>query len=237
MLRTTRPALLAVAMALLIGGCTSVVSGTPTADPAPPPASGPGSDPVAFADRICGAVLTFATPVHTVPDFRSASDPRTLQRSLSDHLGTLVTAAQQSRAQLATVGPAPVSGGDAVVRRTDADLGTLEQALTNMRTTIDNANSDDAGALVAAISEAEEFINKLEGPNTLADLAALPLLDRALPRATSCQQLTGLAAQPPGSTPTPTSPPAAPDPDNPPGADPAPAAPPPEPPPAPAPAG
>lgn len=218
MLRTARPALLAVATALAIGGCTSAVSGTPSADPAPPPTAGIGSDPVAFADRMCGAVLTVATPVHAAPDFRGMSQPRTLHRSLSDYLGTLVTAAQQSRAQLAEVGPAPVSGGDAVVRRTDTDLGSLEQALTSLKATIDSADPDDPAALVNAIGEAEELINKVGGPNVLADLASLPLVDRAVTRAAACQKLTELAGQPAGeetSAPPPAEPTTTPNPPEP----------------------
>ena len=48
-----------VSALLLAAGCTTTVTGSPVADPAPAPTEGPGSDPVLWVDRVCGALLSF----------------------------------------------------------------------------------------------------------------------------------------------------------------------------------
>ncbi len=112
---------------LLATGCASTVGGTPAA--APVPSEGPGSDPVAWADRVCEAVLSFAVPATSAPDFTATSNLPAVQQTVSAYLGAVVTGAQQGREQLAEVGRAPESAGDDAVGRAQSAMEALARGL------------------------------------------------------------------------------------------------------------
>lgn len=183
---------------VLLGGCTTVVTGSPTADPAPPPTEGPGSDPVAYADRVCSALRTFLVSAQDVPDFSAASDLAAIQATLSGYLGAVQAGAAQSRAELAEVGRSPVAGGDEAVTRLDGVLRQLEEDFGTAKATVDSADPNNQEAFLATITEAERLLNEINAPDALADLGALPRLDRAADEAPACQELEVLSQQTPG---------------------------------------
>jgi hypothetical protein len=185
-------------MLLLGAGCTTTVAGTPAADPAPPPTEGPGSDPVAWADRLCGALLTFVRPAQAVPPVEDAPDLPSIQRALSDYLGAVVTGVQDSRTQLAGIGRSPVTGGDEATIRIEGVLRRLEQDFTNAKAKVDEADPDDPDAFVATLTEVETLLNQITAPDALADLGAIPRLDRAAERAATCRELDEVSAELPG---------------------------------------
>jgi hypothetical protein len=185
--------MLATAM-LLIAGCTSTVGGTPAADPAPAPIEGPGSDPVAWADRACEAVLSFAAPATSAPDFAATRDLPAVQRTVSTYLSTVVTGAQQGRARLAQVGRAPEPAGDEAVGRARSAMGTLEEDIGGVKAAMDDADANDPEAFLATLTQVESKLSAVAPPNLLGDLAAAPRLQRAAERAVQCQRLSALAA-------------------------------------------
>jgi hypothetical protein len=190
MTRSPRLALIAAVLSVLLGtGCTMSVDGTAVADPAPAPTEGPGSDPVAWVDRVCGALLSFTTPALEQPDFGDA-DLASIKKRLSDYLGTIVTGLQQSRTQLGQVGRSPVEGGDETVTRIDGALTELEQDIATAKGKVDSADPSDPEEFLATITEAETELGRIAEPNALADLGALPRLDKAAAKALNCQQLT-----------------------------------------------
>jgi hypothetical protein len=138
-----------IVTALLTAGCTTTVGGTPVANTSPVPSEGPGSDPVAWADRVCEAVLSFTGPATSPPDFSRTSDLPAVQRAVSSYLGTVVTGAQQGQARLAEVGAAPEPGGDVAVRRAQDALGALEEDFGGVKTTVDEMDPNDPGAVMA----------------------------------------------------------------------------------------
>ncbi|WP_214367442.1 hypothetical protein [Pseudonocardia sp. H11422] len=194
MSRTTRLAVVAAMLSTLLfgAGCTSVVAGSPAADPAPAPTEGPGSDPVAWADRVCGSLLTFTRPALNEPDFNATSDLPGIKKVLSDYLGTIVTGIQQSRTELGAVGRSPVTGGDEATTRMDGVLRQLELDISAAKSKVDAADPNDPAAFQAALTDAETTLNEITAPDALADLGALPRLDKAAERSANCQQLTAL---------------------------------------------
>jgi hypothetical protein len=184
-----------VVAVLLTAGCASTVGGTPAA--APVPSDGPGSDPVAWADRVCEAVLSFAVPATSAPDFTATSDLPAVQQTVSAYLGTVVTGAQQGREQLAEVGRAPESAGDDAVGRAQSAMEALAEDFGGIKASVDGANANDPDDFVATLTQVESRLSAVDPPNPLGDLAAAPRLLRAAERAGQCQQLSALAANAP----------------------------------------
>lgn len=186
-----------VATALLTAGCTTTVGGTPAADTAPVPSEGPGSDPVAWADRVCEAALSFAVPATSAPDFSRTSDLPAIQRVVSSYLGTVITGARQGKAQLAEVGRAPEPGGDEATRRAQDALGALERDLGGVKTTVDGMNANNPAGFMTTLAQVESKVAAVTPPNPVGDLTTAPRLYRAAERSPQCQRLSALAADTP----------------------------------------
>ncbi|WP_219414875.1 hypothetical protein [Pseudonocardia nigra] len=199
MTRTARPALITAVLAALVvlGGCTSTVGGTPVADPDPAPTEGPGSDPVAWADRVCSAVLSFAVPTTAPPDFGTAPDLVSVQRTFSTYLGKVLTGVQEGRAQLEAVGRSPVPGGDEAVGRAESAMQFLEEDFAGAKATVDGVDPADPDAFIAALDQVESALATIAPPDPLAELSALPRLGPAAERAEQCRRLSTLSASPP----------------------------------------
>ncbi|OLT14011.1 hypothetical protein BJF78_20605 [Pseudonocardia sp. CNS-139] len=186
-------AVLLTAMAGLCA-CTSTVGGSPVADPAPAPTEGPGSDPVAWVDQVCGAVLSFAVPATAAPDFSRTEDLPAVQRTVSDYLGSVVAGVQAGRTRLGTVGRSPVQGGDEAIGRTESAMQFLEQDFTGAKATMDAADPTDMQAFLGTLGQVESTLAAITPPDLLRDLSASPRLLRASERAAQCRHLAGLAA-------------------------------------------
>lgn len=201
MARSSRPGsavICALAAAVLVtAGCTTTLDGAPVADPAPAPAEGPGSDPVAWADRFCEGVLSFAVPATSPPDFSRAADLPALQRATSEHLGAVVAGVQQGREQLAAIGRAPEPAGDEAVERAEGALQNLERELVRVRSAVDGADATDADAFTATLTQVESTLAAVDPPDPLGDLRSAPRLHRAAERAPHCQELSAVTARAP----------------------------------------
>jgi hypothetical protein len=184
------------AAAVLTAGCTTTVGGTPAADTAAP-SEGPGSDPVAWADRVCEAVLAFAVPATSAPDFSRSADLPAVQRTVSSYLDTVITGAQRGQAQLAEVGRAPEPGGDEAARGAQDALRALEEDFGGVKTTVDRTSPSDPAAFMTTLAQVESKVSAVAPPNPLGDLAAAPRLHRAAERSVQCQQLSALASDAP----------------------------------------
>ncbi|MGH3611169.1 MAG: hypothetical protein ACRDRK_00815 [Pseudonocardia sp.] len=200
MRRTTRLALLATVLAtvLVSTGCTTAVPGIPAVDPAPVPTEGPGSDPVAWTDRLCASLLTVKAPLLVKPDYGATPNLRSIQREFSSYLGDVITGTQQSRTELAAIGRSPVAGGDEAVTRLDGVLNRLDLDFTEVKAKVDVADTKNIDAFLAALGEVEDLISNINAPNALAELADIPQLDRAAERAPACEELDSVSVLPPG---------------------------------------
>jgi hypothetical protein len=203
MTRNTRPALRGALLAamftalLSVTGCSTSVTGTPAADPAPAPTEGPGSDPVAWVDRVCGGVLAAVGPATAPPDFSTMKDLPTLKSTYSAWLGSVITGTQQARAQLGAVGRSPVAEGDDVVAKAQDALAKLEQDFTGARTAVDGADPNNAETFVGTLGQVQTTLTGITAPNVLAGVVAVPRLGPAAGRAAQCQKLSAMSATPP----------------------------------------
>jgi hypothetical protein len=195
MTRARLPLALITTLALL-AGCSTSVAGVPAADPAPAPTEGPGSDPVAWVDRVCGGVLAFATPAASPPDLGTSPDLAALKSAFSAYLGSVVAGAERSAGQLGAVGRSPVAGGDEVVVRAKDAMVKLQQDFTAAKATVDAANPADPDAFVAALDRVQATLNAVTAPDALTGIVALPRLGPAVERAGQCRALSALAAAP-----------------------------------------
>lgn len=195
-IRTLATTVLAGA-ALFTAGCTTTVDGSAAANSGPVPSEGPGSDPVAWADRVCGAVLSFAVPATSPPDFSQTGDLPAVQRTVSSYLGGVLTGAEQGQAELDAVGSAPEPAGDDATRKAQEALGTLEEDFGGVKAAVDGMNPNDPEGFLATLSEVEAKIAAVTPPNPLGDLTTAPRLHRAAERSAQCQQLSRLAADAP----------------------------------------
>lgn len=183
--------------ALAIAGCSTTVAGKPAPDPAPAPSEGPGSDPVAWTDRLCGAVVSFASPAAAKPDYNAAGDLPAVKRTFTDYLAGVVTGVQKGRARLGTIGRSPIPGGDEIVGKAQSALTFLEQDFAGARAAMDATDANNAEAFVAALTHAEATVNGIKPPSVLADAAAVPRLKKAAESARQCQALSNMAGAAP----------------------------------------
>ena len=199
MARSSRPAsaVLVVLVALVTAGCTTTLGGAPAADPAPVPTEGPGSDPVAWADRVCEALISFAVPATSAPDFSRTGGLPAVQREFSDYLGAVGSGAQRGGQQLATIGRAPEPAGDEAVDRAETGLQNIEREFGRAKSAVDGADPNDPDAFLATLDRLEPTLAAVETPNPLADLGSAPRLQRAAERAPRCQELAAVAARAP----------------------------------------
>jgi hypothetical protein len=191
------PAIVSAVTALLIAGCSTTIAGNPSADPAPAPSEGPGSDPVSWTDRLCGAVVAFATPAAAKPDYNSAGDLPAVKRTFTDYLAAVVAGVQKGRAQLGSIGRSPVPGGDEIVGKVQSSLTFLEQDFAGARAAMDATDANNAETFVAALTHAEATVNGIKSPNVLGDAAAVPRLKKAAESAPQCQALSRMAGAAP----------------------------------------
>jgi hypothetical protein len=206
--RPLRRALAASALGgvLLLSGCATVVAGAATVDPAPQPTQGRGADPVAWVDKVCGAVLTYTTPVLAQPQFDGADLPGIKQR-LSDYLSASQTGLQQSRDQLAQVGASPVGGGDDTVARVTAGLEKLQGDIGGAKAKVDAADPANVAGFQAALDDTQKSLAQVTAPDALGDLKTSPRLDKAAQQAGNCTKLAALAQPAPAQPAAPADPP------------------------------
>jgi hypothetical protein len=197
MRRTAPAAVAAVLSALLLAtGCTATVAGVPAADPAPAPTEGPGSDPVLWVDRVCGALLAFTGPALAQPQFGDSPDLPGIKQKLSDYLNAIIAGLQDSRNRLGQAGRSPVGGGDEAVGRINDVLVKLETDITAAKGKVDSADPGDPQAFLATIQDAENQLGAIQAPDALADLSASPRLQKAAAKAANCQQLSAQSSPP-----------------------------------------
>jgi hypothetical protein len=188
-------AVVATLCAMLLAGCTQNVSGTAVPDPRPAPAEGPGSDPVAWVDKVCGSLLQFVQAAGTAPDIGSAPDPAAVKKSLSDYLGSIVTGVRSGREQLRTVGRSPVGGGDETVAKLDQQLDRLEREFSAAKAKVDAANPNDPAAFGQALTEVGKSLNEVTTSAELGELSTMARFNKAAEQAPSCQQLRQLSGR------------------------------------------
>lgn len=189
-----RPAVAAAALiaALLAGGCSTTVAGTPSADPAPRPTAGPGADPVVWGDKVCGALLSYYQPLSARPDYNGA-DLGGIKTRLSEYLGRVSGGIGQGQAQLKTVGASPVTGGDQFAKAIGDLLSRTGGTVGQAKSDVDSANPADVAGFEGKLKAAQDKLTTIGAAQGLNQLGATPRLDKAVAAAPKCKQLNQLA--------------------------------------------
>ncbi|MBC3194144.1 hypothetical protein H7X46_24120 [Pseudonocardia sp. C8] len=186
--RVLLPTLLA---ALLAGGCAQTVAGTPAPDPAPRPTEGVGADPVAWGDKVCGALLSYYQPLSARPDYGGADLPGIKSR-LSGYLGNVKGGIDAGRKQLAAAGASPVTGGEQFKSSINDLLTRTAPTIDQAKAEVDQANPDDVPGFQARLKSAEDKLRSIGTAQGLDKLGATPRLDKAVATAPKCKELTTL---------------------------------------------
>lgn len=201
MARFTRQTAAAAALlaALFAGGCATSVAGTPSADPAPQPTSGPGADPAAWADKVCGALVTYWTPMTqgALPDFKQDTTEEAIKKRLSDYLGTVTTAIDQGQQQLKAAGPSPVTGGDDLVKSYIDAMTRNGRTVADAKAEVDSVDPKNAPAFQQKLDSADEKLKTFAAPQGLDKLGNTPRLVRAIEKAPKCGEYRTITSPPP----------------------------------------
>jgi hypothetical protein len=182
--------LLSAVAAMAFGtGCTTTVSGAPSADGVAPAAAASG-DAVTWVDQVCGSLVPFVRTAASPPEPSEAPDPASLVEDITGYLGDAEDAAGTAVEGMESAGPSPVAGGDDVVERMSETLTRLQETFRDARTRIDGVDVDDRQALLREVPAAVASLEELAAmPSPLVDLQASPELDRAGQEAANCRQI------------------------------------------------
>ncbi|HLU59475.1 MAG TPA: hypothetical protein VKZ81_28780 [Pseudonocardia sp.] len=185
--RSTPPALVlpAVVALALSGGCTTSVQGSASADSA-----AVEQVAVAWVDQICGSLLPYVKAAISPPKPAAAPDAATLVRELRDWLSESERSAGSAIDGMEAAGPAPVDGGDEVVRKLRSSLETMQASFRDARTRIERVDITDRQQLQREVPAAVESVERLASTSSpMADLQLNPELARAGKEAAGCKQI------------------------------------------------
>jgi hypothetical protein len=183
--RITSPVLLLPAIAVLVlsGGCTTAVTGAATADTAEQGA-------VAWVDQICGSLLPYVKAAVTPPKPAEAPDAATLVRDINNWLSVSEESAETAISGMAAAGPAPIAGGDEIVRRLSSNLETMQASFRDARARIERVDIRNRQELQREVPAAVESVERLASTSSpMADLQRSPELVQAGKEAAGCQQI------------------------------------------------
>ncbi len=181
-----------IATAVVLAGCSTTVTGSPAPTGAGTDSGGTAAsttDPVAWADKVCGSLLPLQHTLSTAPQVEQ-SDPTATVKALSDFLGRSEAAIDQAASALDAAGASPVPGGDDVVTKIKATLATVRTSFDQAKTAIDKIDPSDPTTLITALPQAVaplQELSKLKDPST--DLKSSPEFDAAAAKAPNCQAL------------------------------------------------
>jgi hypothetical protein len=193
--RTPRTTLVvaAVATVLLGAGCTTLVPGLPApsgAAPAAGTAVPTETDPVAWMDRICTAMLPALETRSAQPQLDPAN-PRDSVAALSSYLGDASTAVDGAITGMAAAGPSPIEGGDEAVAALTTTLTAFRDSTREAKTRIDAIDTSNPRSLATELPQAVEPLTALSNlPNPASELGRNPELDQAAAQAPQCQQVS-----------------------------------------------
>lgn len=189
--RAARVLLPILAAASLAAGCATTVAGTASPDPAPRPTAGVGADPVAWGDKVCGALLSYYRPLVAKPDYAGA-DLAGIKGRLSGYLGAVATGIDDGQKQLQAAGASPVSGGDPFAKSIGDLLNRTGTTVDQAKTEVDAADPNDVPGFEGRLRSAEDKLRTIGAAQGLDQLGATPRLDKAVAAAPKCGELNKL---------------------------------------------
>jgi hypothetical protein len=200
--RRTAPLIACLAGALALGGCTGAAQPPPgpsgTSGPSGPGSPGgaaatsgpaaPAAD-VAWMDRFCGQLVTFATGGPATAPTPDGNDPAAVKNAVSAGLHDRSKRVGDFLAGLSALGAGPVGSADLVAK--------FSQVFTTARTKLDSAagkvdavSPADAAGLQQAMTDATTELQSISDlPDQLSLDQTSQQLDAAARQASNCRQL------------------------------------------------
>lgn len=152
-------------------------------------AAEPPADAVAWVDSVCGSLESFTEVTSTAPAIDQA-DPVAAVDGLRTYVEATGPTLEQALEELATVGTAPVEGGDALVAQLTDRIGRYRDGFAAARAelaTSEAAEADRAEAVLPAALEPLRALSTLPAPTVALD-PDTPL-GRAAQDAASCRAI------------------------------------------------
>lgn len=177
---------------IVLAGCSQTIAGTPAPDPAPQPKSGKGADPTAWADQVCGALISYYNPLRAQPDYSNAN-PAEIKARLAEYLSNVSSGVTRGQEMVQNAGASPVRGGDQFAESIDQLLARTNGTIADTSRIVDEANANDPEDLRAKFAAAEEKLRSIGGAQGLENLGATPRLDKAVATAKQCQDLNRIS--------------------------------------------
>jgi hypothetical protein len=189
----------ALLAALFAGGCATTIAGTPSADPAPRPTSGPGADPAAWTDKVCGALVTYWKPMTpgALPNFADDKSEDAIKKRLSDYLGTVSGAIDQGQQQLKAAGASPVTGGDDLVKSYADAMTRNGKTVADAKAEVDSVDPANAQAFQQKLDSADAKLKTFAAPQGLDKLGNTPRLVKAIEKSPKCGEYRSITQPPP----------------------------------------
>lgn len=167
----------------------AVVFGTLTA-------CGSQTDPVAWADEVCGSLLTGAKKLVKRPKISHRS-AQAFQRDLSSAVDDFIDGIDGMISGLREAGDPPVQDGRRWAGQMRDALGKVRKVFVSMRSTIDSADTDKPVAFAAAMKK----VSRIQRASTIKKpfnvIKTGSVLDTAAGDAKSCRRLERFMKQHP----------------------------------------
>jgi hypothetical protein len=189
--RTPRLILLAAVTAttLLGAGCTQTTAGTalPVGAAGGADAAPATTDPVAWADGVCGAMSSFNAFANEDPHV-DAADPAAALQTLSTTLGKAIAGSDSATTALGKAGKSPVAGGDKLVADLTTAVTAAKGAFTTLKGLVDDSDANDPEVLTSLRDPVDQMQQTLDAlPDPTDDVTASPALSAAVAKAPTCK--------------------------------------------------
>lgn len=167
----------------------AVVFGTLTA-------CGSQSDPVAWADEVCGSFLPAAKKLVKRPKLSHRS-PQAFQRDLSSAIDDFIDGIDGMLSGLREAGDPPVEDGRRWAGQMRDALGEARKVFVSMRSTIDRADTHKPAAFLAAMKKVSRIPRGSTIKKPFNVIKTASVLDTAAGDAKSCRRLERFMKQHP----------------------------------------
>jgi hypothetical protein len=181
----------AVLLALAVSACGSETSnsGSGSSNTSGAPSSGGASgEAVAWADKVCKSVESEIGTLTQQPEV-DTSNPESAKAGLVKFLEDFGTALDRLIGGIKGAGEPPVPEGKQVVEDTTKQLEQAQQVVSDAKTKLAAAPTNDPAALKQAFTDVGTELAKVGDLDTTRDMQDVPQLEDAFKKAETCQKL------------------------------------------------
>jgi hypothetical protein len=153
----------------------------------------PADDPVAWAGRLCSAMVPLSAIRDGAPRV-DPNDPAATRDSLSRFFSTATERTGQAIAGLRAAGPSPTPAGAQAARRLDEALHRARAAYAQARDRVERVNPSDPFGMGTQLPAILRDLTAATADPQFGAMGIDPVLSSAIKQAPSCTLLPGHAA-------------------------------------------